>query len=237
MLLRPANLLLLDEPTNHLDLKSRAVLEDALAGFGGSLCFISHDRYFINKIATSVCSVEHGHLEPHPGNYDEYREWQARRRAEGRDVALPGGATSGPASPPGDRITTGGGTARAGAAGEGRQAVPARPQGRRPRTREEKRREAEARQRFSIATRNLRKKIEKVEQRIAEEEKKLRLVEYELASPATYQNPQKAKGVAALQAELKDKVAALTREWEQLGAEMEAAESGLQQESETLPGS
>ena len=54
MLVRPAALLCLDEPTNHLDLASREVLETALAGFPGTIVFISHDRYFINRIATVV---------------------------------------------------------------------------------------------------------------------------------------------------------------------------------------
>src|SRR5262249_34740238 len=54
MLTKPKNLLLLDEPTNHLDLASRDVLEAALAGFPGTVCFISHDRYFIDRVATKI---------------------------------------------------------------------------------------------------------------------------------------------------------------------------------------
>ncbi len=237
MLLRPANLLLMDEPTNHLDLKSRAVLEDALAGFGGCICFISHDRYFINKIATSVCSVEGGRLEAHPGSYDEYRDWLARRTARGQAPAAGETAAGAADAPPADRIATAHATvdARGARGGDPAPAAEMRePQGRRPRTREEKRREAEARQRFSIATRDLKSRIEKVEQRIADEEKKLRLVEYELASPGTYQNAQKARGLARSQAELKEKIAGLTAEWEELGTEMEAAEARFQDELAAL---
>ena len=72
MLVRPAALLCLDEPTNHLDLASREVLEDALAEFPGTIVFISHDRYFINRIATRVLEVADGVLTSYPGTYDDY---------------------------------------------------------------------------------------------------------------------------------------------------------------------
>jgi ATP-binding cassette subfamily F protein 3 len=72
MLIRPAALLCLDEPTNHLDLASREVLEEALATFAGTIVFISHDRYFINRIATKVLEVGSGRLTTHLGDYDDY---------------------------------------------------------------------------------------------------------------------------------------------------------------------
>jgi ATP-binding cassette subfamily F protein 3 len=72
MLVRPAALLCMDEPTNHLDLASKEVLEEALATFNGTIVFISHDRYFINRIATHVVEVERGRLTVHLGDYDEY---------------------------------------------------------------------------------------------------------------------------------------------------------------------
>jgi len=69
---RPAALLCLDEPTNHLDLASREVLEEALAVFPGTIVFISHDRYFINRIGTEVTHVDHGRLTRYLGGYDDY---------------------------------------------------------------------------------------------------------------------------------------------------------------------
>jgi ATP-binding cassette subfamily F protein 3 len=82
MLVRPAALLCLDEPTNHLDVASREVLEEALAGFPGTIVFISHDRYFINRIATRVVEIAGGSLTSYPGDYDDYLAAKARAVAE-----------------------------------------------------------------------------------------------------------------------------------------------------------
>ena len=72
MLLRPSNTLLLDEPTNHLDLDSKEVLLDALADYGGTLVFVSHDRYFVERLATRIVEVADGKATLYPGTYVEY---------------------------------------------------------------------------------------------------------------------------------------------------------------------
>jgi ATP-binding cassette, subfamily F, member 3 len=83
MLLHPANFLLLDEPTNHLDMRAKDVLLEALSGYTGTVVFVSHDRYFIDKLATRVFEIGDGRVEVYPGNYEDYR-W----RKEGGAAAL-----------------------------------------------------------------------------------------------------------------------------------------------------
>ncbi len=74
LLLRPVNLLILDEPTNHLDLHSKDVLLDALKSFGGTVLFVSHDRNFIESLATRVIELKSGTYREFPGNYEYYME-------------------------------------------------------------------------------------------------------------------------------------------------------------------
>jgi ATP-binding cassette subfamily F protein 3 len=72
MLVSPSNLLLLDEPTNHLDLRAKDVLLEAIANFTGTVLFVSHDRYFIDGLATRVFEVEDRRVHIYPGNYEDY---------------------------------------------------------------------------------------------------------------------------------------------------------------------
>lgn len=74
LMYRDVNTLILDEPTNHLDIRSREMLEETLAQFQGSILFVSHDRYFINKIANRVDELSNETLKSYPGNYDYYKE-------------------------------------------------------------------------------------------------------------------------------------------------------------------
>ena len=83
MLVRPSNFLLLDEPTNHLDLRAKDVLLEALAAYTGTVVFVSHDRYFIDKLATRVFEIAGGEVNVYPGNYEDYL-W----RKEGKEFSL-----------------------------------------------------------------------------------------------------------------------------------------------------
>jgi ATP-binding cassette subfamily F protein 3 len=81
MLLHPANFLLLDEPTNHLDIRAKDILLNALSAYTGTVVFVSHDRYFIDKLATRVFEIGGGKVEVYPGNYEDFL-WRKQGGAE-----------------------------------------------------------------------------------------------------------------------------------------------------------
>jgi len=92
MLLKASNVLLLDEPTNHLDLDSKEILLEALAAYGGTLIFVSHDRYFVDKLASKVIEVGAGCAPLYPGGYEDFLYWKKQREAgvtTGMPVSLP----------------------------------------------------------------------------------------------------------------------------------------------------
>ena len=91
MLLQPSNFLLLDEPTNHLDLRAKDVLLESLEKFTGTVVFVSHDRYFIDKLATRVFEIGSGEVQVFPGNYEDYL-W--RKEGKQIDLTLPGVAST-----------------------------------------------------------------------------------------------------------------------------------------------
>jgi len=79
LMLSGANLLILDEPTNHLDIPSKEALEDALLSYDGTLLAVSHDRYFINRLADRILELSRDGIASVPGNYDDYLAFCARR--------------------------------------------------------------------------------------------------------------------------------------------------------------
>jgi ATP-binding cassette, subfamily F, member 3 len=95
MLLRPSNFILLDEPTNHLDMRAKDILLNALESYSGTIVFVSHDRYFIDKLATKVYEVGNGGVEVYPGNYEDYlwRKGGGAEELEQRLVSAPAAPT------------------------------------------------------------------------------------------------------------------------------------------------
>ena len=87
MLLQPSNFLLLDEPTNHLDMRAKDVLLESLQEFTGTVVFVSHDRYFLDKLATRVFEVGSGEVHVYPGNYEDYL-WRKDGRAPDLDLSF-----------------------------------------------------------------------------------------------------------------------------------------------------
>ena len=199
MLVRPAPFLCLDEPTNHLDLASRAVLETALAEFAGTMVFISHDRYFINRLATKVVEVRDGRLLTHLGGYDDYRADLDRLGASPKaPAAEPRPTPSGPATRGGDAGTAAADVDRA---------------GRRPR-----------RSRVDPAVRELRRRLDSLEGEIHALEARLAELGTALADPGLYADAERARTVALERREAEEHVAWLLHEWETLSESLAAHE-------------
>ena len=199
MLVRPAALLCMDEPTNHLDLASREVLDAALAEFPGTIVFISHDRYFINRIATSVVEVLRGTLTRHLGNYDDYLAAKERAAvATGPGQGRPAGSrVSGrhsPGSPP---------------------ASPAA--ARRDETARASRKEPTQRtKRATKEVRELRRRLEEVEKQIHALEARLGEIGEALSDPALYTDGARVRAVTEERRTAEEQVAWLMHEWEEL---------------------
>jgi ATP-binding cassette subfamily F protein 3 len=99
ILVSPSNFLLLDEPTNHLDMRAKDVLLEAIAAFSGTVVFVSHDRYFIDRLATRVMEVEGGKVTSHEGNYEDYLRWKGQAEESAPQEAPAKTKVSEPAAP------------------------------------------------------------------------------------------------------------------------------------------
>jgi ATP-binding cassette subfamily F protein 3 len=200
---RPANTLLLDEPTNHLDLDSKDVLLEALEDFGGTLIFVSHDRYFVDRLATKIIEVGHGTIEVYPGTYEQFL-WSRNARAVAERAPKPQARPAPAAASP----TTRGPGAAAGV-------VEARPRAGADAHQERKRAEAElARQRRAEAARE--RRIKELEARIAEREERIRELEARMAEPGFYEDRTAAATVAGQHQTLMWEVGDLMQQWEVL---------------------
>ncbi len=195
LLLKPINLLILDEPTNHLDLHSKDVLLDALSSFGGTVIFVSHDRGFIEGLATRVLELTApgggiaSRVRNFPGDYRYYTERLEREAAEAAGAVSPTG--------PGG--------------GEGRKetASASRPSS----YEEEKRLKAE------------RRKLEREESRLLEEidraETAMKDLHAALSDPAVYSDAGKSRGVQNQLHELEGLVRELSAQWEEITLQLE----------------
>ena len=212
MLLSPANTLLLDEPTNHLDIDSTNVLLDALADFDGTLLFVSHDRYFVDRLATTVIEVGHGAAVRYPGTYEEFRWSKAHREEAARngerrqDTAGPSTADARPQ--PADAVAAG----RADGPPSAKRAT--RAAGRQDH--EERRQRAQAERRLKRAQAARDKRIGELERRIAEREGKIKEIEATMASPGFYDDRKAAQPVVDEHENLMWEVGDLMGQWEAL---------------------
>jgi ATP-binding cassette subfamily F protein 3 len=237
MLLRPANLLCLDEPTNHLDVTAREILEEALEQFDGTMLFISHDRYFINRIATRVVEVRDGRLTDYAGDYDYYMEKKEEEQtaavsrqpsAKGSNGAASPLASSGSRAESRDREPRAANEAPS-AERRGPNPEPKRETERaaaKPRTREGKRAEAEARQRKSRELAPLKARLKELEAEIAEAEARIQVLTDQMANPDLYKDGERAREVAREKRSLEEQVGSLYGKWEELALRLESAAAG-----------
>jgi ATP-binding cassette, subfamily F, member 3 len=225
MLLRPANTLLLDEPTNHLDLDSKDVLLEALEDFGGTLIFVSHDRYFVDKLATKVIEIGHGDAVVYPGSYEEFL-WSKKSREESRlkaEATSQQGARSAAAAavaaPASSKRRSGesGPQPRSGEDGAKRGSGDGGP---RPSYEQKKRLDAEQRRARKEAE-SRHRRIQDLESRIAEREQAIKDLESTMSAPGFYENHQAAKPVIDRHQALMWEVGDLMHQWEMLQSETE----------------
>lgn len=194
LMLKEANMLILDEPTNHLDLFSKEVLESALIDYEGTLLFISHDRYFLNKMAERIVELHPNGTEHYLGNYDDYVEKKqelediAREAAEAQSAQASAKKASRPEPRAGVSEDSGAASFEA-----GKQAK-----------REE---------------RNRQRKQEALEKRITELETEIAGLEAEMALPEVYQDYMKLQELQAKTDDLKNQLAEAYEEWEALAME------------------
>jgi ATP-binding cassette, subfamily F, member 3 len=203
MLLKPANTLLLDEPTNHLDLDSKDVLLEALADFGGTLIFVSHDRYFVDRLATKIIAVGHGGIEIYPGTYEQYLWSRTQREAA---AAAPPPLPAAPRKP-----AAGPTTARDGKPdGKPDRTIDAPV---RPSYADKKKADAEERRRRREADERARR-VSELESRIADREKAIKELEAQMAQPGFYEQRETAEATVSRHQALMWEVGDLMNQWE-----------------------
>jgi ATP-binding cassette subfamily F protein 3 len=218
MLLRPSNLLLLDEPTNHLDLDSKDVLLDALIDYGGTLIFVSHDRYFVERLATRIIEVGNGRAESFPGTYLEFL-WRKEHLEDGRSASDERRATSDERRTP---------NAERRAKNDGRRA---QNDGRRTKTDEGRTKTEEARKQDQAEQRKRARELKArqtrltdLEARIAAAETAIKELESAMSAPGFYEDRAAAQGLIDRHQALMWQVGELMHQWEMLADIVESVD-------------
>ena len=198
LLLSPVNLLVLDEPTNHLDIHSKDVLLKALESFGGTVVFVSHDRGFIEELATKVLHLEPGKFKYYPGNYQYYIE-QVEKQSAGENLSLGLGHSPENSAKQNERSSSSNGDAL--------RNVPEAASETKLSWEEQKKRDAEKRK--------VEKEVSKLEAEIEELENKKSELEAKMGNPEVYSNGEKAKAVQSEINALISQIDQKTQAWEE----------------------
>ncbi len=211
MLLRPSNTLLLDEPTNHLDLDSKDVLLEALEDYGGTLIFVSHDRYFVEKLATKIIEIGHGEAVVYPGTYGEFL-WHKDRGSGTRDSGSEGSKAR--ARTPTPRPVAN--TATTGTKDRGSRIPDPGSRIAHPASREARKRLDAERRRKQRAADVLDKRIADLESRIAEREAQVKAIVAAMGAADFYEDPAAATAIIDRHQALMWEVGSLMAQWEAL---------------------
>jgi ATP-binding cassette subfamily F protein 3 len=212
MLLRPSNTLLLDEPTNHLDLDSKEVLLDALVDYGGTLIFVSHDRYFVERLATKIIEIGNGTAIAFPGTYREFlyhKEHSGQDRRDGQDRPEGRDRQDGRNGKAAGRVLSDPPKTK------GAPPQPAAKVAPKQNHDEKKRVDAEARKKQKAAGAR-QARIAALEARIAETETAIREVEQQMSAPGFYEDRAGAQPVIDRHQALMWQVGDLMNQWEEL---------------------
>ena len=197
LMLSEANFLILDEPTNHLDITSKEILEDALNNYTGTVLYVSHDRYFINRTASRILELEDGKLTGYPGNYDYYLE----KKAQLADGQLSSGG----------EIAAGRGSA-AGFA----QAVGIRNGASSPASESALKQDWKSQKEAQAAQRKKENALKRCEERIAVLEERSAQIDAEMALPEVCTDVAKLQALSKEKAEIEEELLVKMEEWEAL---------------------
>ena len=201
IMLSKANFLILDEPTNHLDMTSKTILEDALNAYSGTCLYVSHDRYFINKTADRILSLENGQFVEYLGDYDYYLEKREEfKKVDNVNGIIP--ATKGNSS---TFINTNKSTLS-----NNENASSINESSSKLDWKEQKQAQSEKRK--------LENKIKSIEEQIEKLETKLSQIDEEMSKPETAVNSAKLNKLCSEQSQINDDLAALYEEWEELNS-------------------
>ena len=200
MLLRPSNTLLLDEPTNHLDLDSKDVLLEALEDYGGTLIIVSHDRYFVEKLATKIIEIGHGQAVVYPGTYAEFLWSKAQKENPKTQIPNPKSQT----------------TKTAKDAKSAKDAKATTKASKPELSREERKRIEADRKRQQRSSEALQKRIADLEARIADKEARVKELEAAMSAPGFYDDRDASKLLVDQHQALMWEVGDLMGQWEAL---------------------